>query len=140
MKDRLFLDTNIVLDLLWHRLPFFDGIAKIATLAEQQTLTLYVSALSFANAHYILSKIEGKSKASERLRQFRLLVNIISLDSTDIEKGLNAGFTDFEDALQYFSALKCSCHIILTRNAKDFKESLIPVMTAEEYLASTGKR
>ncbi len=140
MNDRLFLDTNVVLDLLGHRLPFFDGIAKIATLADQQTLTLHVSALTFANAHYILSKIEGKAKASERLRQFRLLVDIISLESSDIEKGLNAGFTDFEDALQYFSALKNYCHIIITRNARDFKESLIPVMTADEYLASIGKR
>jgi hypothetical protein len=58
------------------------------------------------------------------------------LNEQIIEKGLNSGFHDFEDALQYFSALDSDCHILITRNVKDYKDSDIPLMTAEEFLKS----
>jgi predicted nucleic acid-binding protein len=63
-----------------------------------------------------------------------VISDICALDESIIEKGLNSEFTDFEDSLQYFSALKSGCNLIVTRNGKDFKESYLPVMTAEEYL------
>lgn len=53
-----------------------------------------------------------------------------------IEKGLNSDFSDFEDAVQYFSALQSGCTVIITRNGKDFRKSTIPIMTADEYLKS----
>ncbi|GAB3918226.1 type II toxin-antitoxin system VapC family toxin [Larkinella terrae] len=138
MKDRLFLDTNIVLDLLGERIPHYHSIAKLATLADNGEIVLAVSALSFATVNYFLSKFEGNAKAIEKLRKFKIISAIISVDELMIEKGLNSNFTDFEDALQYFCAVKGNCRIILTRNPKDYKQSELPIMTAEEYLASVG--
>jgi len=55
-----------------------------------------------------------------------------------VEKALNSAFKDFEDSLQYFSALAADCAILITRNGKDFQESMVPVMTADGYLASNN--
>ena len=65
---------------------------------------------------------------------------LITCQKNIIEKGLNSNFSDFEDSLQYFCALRSNCHILITRNVKDFKESLIPVMTPDEFLASIKKK
>lgn len=136
MKKRVFLDTNVILDLLGERAPFYDAIAKLVTLADKKLLTLVVSPLSFATLNYFLSKFESPRIAREKLRKFKILCQICKIDEHIIGKGLNASFKDFEDALQYFSALDSDCEIIITRNGKDFKKSLLPVMTAEEYLRS----
>ncbi|MBE9509599.1 MAG: PIN domain-containing protein [Bacteroidetes bacterium] len=136
MKNKLFLDTNVMLDLLGERVPFYDSVAKIATLADKGDINIFVSALSYSKVNYFLVKFEDAEKAKEQLRKFKTISNISGIDELIIEKGLNSSFKDFEDSLQYFSALKSNCSIFITRNAKDFKEADIPVMTAEEYLVS----
>jgi predicted nucleic acid-binding protein len=85
-------------------------------------------------------KHENREKVIGKLQKFKVISEICSLDEVIIEKGLNSKFKDFEDALQYFSALKNGCNIIITRNVKDFKESEIPVMTPAEYLTTIRKR
>lgn len=140
MKTKLFIDTNIMLDLLGERIPFYNSIAKIATLADKSQLTLVASALSYATVSYFLTKFENTEKAKDKLRKFKIISEICDLDEVIIEKGLNSNFSDFEDSLQYFSALKSNCSILITRNGKDFKESKIPVMTADEYLMSIRKK
>ncbi len=133
---KLFLDTNVMLDFLGEREPFYLSSAKIATLADKRKLTINVSALSFATVSYFLTKYEGVNKAKEKLRKFKVISEICELDELIIEKGLNSDFSDFEDSLQYFSALRAECDIIITRNGKDFKKSQIPVMTPDEFLLS----
>ena len=133
---KLFLDTNVMLDLLGEREPFYISAAKIATLADKRKLNIIVSALSFATVSYFLTKYEGLKKTKEKLRKFRIISGICELDELIIEKGLNSDFPDFEDSLQYFSALRTECDIIITRNGKDFKKSLISVMTPDEFLNS----
>jgi predicted nucleic acid-binding protein len=136
--EKLFIDTNIMLDFLGEREPFYDSIAKIATLAEKEKLTMVVSPISFATVNYFLSKFENSKIAREKLRKFKVLCGVCALDEQTIEKGLNSSIDDFEDALQYFSATDSGCDIIITRNGKDFKQSLLPVMTAEEFLSRLG--
>ena len=140
MKQKLFLDTNIMLDLLGERAPFYEPTAKLATLADTGMLEFAVSALSYATVNYFLAKFESREIALEKLRKFKVLSSIIGVDEVIIEKGLSSNFKDFEDSLQYFCALKGNCHVLITRNAKDFKASVLPVMTATEYLASIGKK
>ena len=138
--DRLFIDTNVMLDLLGERHPFYISIAKLATLADRGKLQMVVSPISFATVNYFLAKSESPEIAKEKLRKFKIISEICKLDEHTIEKGLNANFKDFEDSLQYFSAVDSDCEIIITRNGKDFKKSLIPVMTANEYLNSIRKK
>jgi len=132
----LFWDTNIMLDLLGERIPFYEPAAKIATLAEARKLSITVSSLSYATVNYVLSKYESVEKVKEKLRKFKIISNISALDEDIIDKGLNSNFKDFEDALQYFCALEANCDVLITRNGVDFKNANMPIMTAEAYLAS----
>nr|WP_309759967.1 PIN domain-containing protein [Flavobacterium sp.] len=134
--SRIFLDTNVLLDLLGERVPFFDSIAKVATLADQKKLTLIVSPLSFTTINYVLNKYETSKSVLNKLRKFKIICEVCEVNEETIDKALNSSFKDFEDAVQYFCALQSNCSIIITRNGKDFKHSTIPIMTAEEYLSS----
>ncbi|WP_339699492.1 PIN domain-containing protein [Algoriphagus aquimarinus] len=133
---RVFLDTKVILDLLGERAPFYDAIAKVVTLADQKKIRLIISPLSFTTVAYVLSKFESSDLVLKKLRMFKILCDVCSVDEEIIDKGLNSGFKDFEDAVQYFTALQANCSVIITRNGKDFKDSTLPVMTAEEYLSS----
>lgn len=136
MKKRLFIDINIMLDFLGEREPFYQPITQIATLAEMDKLTMVVSPISFATVNYFLSKYLNSKIAREKLRRFRVLCEVCLLDEHTVDKGLNSSIKDFEDSLQYFSAIESDCDIIITRNGKDFKKSFLPVMTCDEFLKS----
>lgn len=133
---KIFLDTNVILDLLAERNPFYDSIAKIATLADQKKISLIVSPLSFTTVDYVLNKFEPSESVLGKMRKFTIICKICDVNEETIEKGLNSGFKDFEDAVQYYTAVQSDCNVIITRNGKDFKNSTIPIMTADEYLSS----
>jgi predicted nucleic acid-binding protein len=132
----IFLDTNIVLDLLAHRMPFYTEAAKLFSLADKKKIVLSVSALCLADINYILSKQIPEMEARTILRKFKVLVNVLPLDDKITDLALNSEFRDFEDAIQYFTAIENDQDLIITRNQSDFKESKIPVMTAGEFIKS----
>jgi predicted nucleic acid-binding protein len=136
MITKLFIDTNVMMDLLGERVPHYNAIAKIATLADKGKVKMVVSAFSYPTVYYLLSKFESSEKVIEKLRKFKIISEISDLNDIVIEKGLSSNFSDFEDALQYHCALKTDCNILITRNAKDFRQSAILVMTADEFLNS----
>ena len=137
---RLFLDTNVMLDLLCERRPHYDSVAKIIMLKENSEVELVVSSLSFVTCHYIMSKITDKKTVSEVLKKFRIICEVADVDESNIDKSLFSKFTNFEDAVQYYSALKSKSDSIITRNAKDFNLSEIPILSAEEFLSSINKK
>ena len=131
----LFLDTNIIIDLLAKREPFYLSAAQLFSLADKGKFQLCVSALTFANTNYILLKEKKPEEAKLILRKLKLLVKVIGLDDKIIGLSLNdTDFKDYEDALQYYSALENGNDLIITRNLKDFQKSKIPVITAEQFL------
>jgi len=138
MKN-LFLDTNIVLDLLAYRMPFYTEAAKLFSLADKKKLKLSISSLCLADANYILSKQNPEMEARKILRKFKVLVNVLPLDDKITDLALNSDFKDFEDAIQYFTAIENDQDLIITRNQPDFKESKIPIMTAGEFIKSLKK-
>ena len=132
----IFLDTNIVLDLLAHRMPFYTEAAKLFSLADKKKVNLSISALCLADINYILSRQNSEMEVRKILRKFKVLVNVLPLDDKITDLALNSEFRDFEDAIQYFTAIENDQDIIATRNQPDFKESKIPVMTAGEFIKS----
>jgi predicted nucleic acid-binding protein len=132
--DKILVDTNIVIDLLSMRHDFYDQAGKLFTLADNKKVQLSISSLTFANTYYLLSKELGPKKTKEVLRKFKLLVNVLPVDDKIIDLSLNSDFKDFEDAIQYFSAVENKQEIIITRNLKDFRHSKLPVMSAGDYL------
>ncbi|MEY4011852.1 MAG: hypothetical protein RIT22_976 [Bacteroidota bacterium] len=132
--EKLLVDTNIVIDLLSKREEFFQEAQELFTLADNNEVVLFVSALTFANTHYLLAKYQKLNEARKTLIKFKVLVNVAALDDKIVELALVSDFKDFEDAIQYHTALENEVDIIITRNKKDFKNSKLPVMTAKEYL------
>lgn len=132
--DKLFIDTNIVLDLLAKREGFFEAAKILFSRADKKELEIYISSLSFANTHYILSRIMNEEEARKVLRKFKVLVTVLPMDDKIIELALSSDFKDFEDAIQYYTAIENNIKTIITRNLKDFKTSKISVMTAQDYL------
>jgi len=134
---KLFIDTNIVIDLLAKREPFYDEAAMLFTLADKQKIRLSVSALTFANTNYILLQSKKPDEAKLILRKLKLIVQVLSLDEKIVGLSLNDNdFKDYEDALQYFTALENGVDAIITRNLKDFQKAKLPVMTASQFLKS----
>ncbi|MCI9844217.1 type II toxin-antitoxin system VapC family toxin [Flavobacterium pectinovorum] len=132
----VFLDTNVLIDLIDRREPFYNEIAIIATLAENKKIKLAASSLSFINTVYVVSRNIEEKLVLEALKKFRIICDVSNIDEIVIDKSLISNFNDFEDAVQYFSAVHHKSEIILTRNKKDFKNSEIPAMTPSEFLAS----
>jgi len=132
---KIFIDTNIVLDLLSRREPFYEDAANLFSLADKKIIELSISSLTIANTSYTLLRQTNSTSAKEILRKLRLIINILPLDDKIIGIALNDNsFDDFEDGLQYFTALENSQDLIITRNLKDFKNSALPVMTARQFL------
>ena len=89
------------------------------------------------NTNYVLSRLKSTQEAREILRRFRVLIKVLQLNDKLIDLALNDNnFKDFEDGLQYYTAIENEQDVIITRDLKGFKESKIPVMTADEYLVS----
>ncbi|WP_397447027.1 type II toxin-antitoxin system VapC family toxin [Polaribacter sp. R77954] len=133
----IFLDTNIVIDLLSKRPPFFKDAQILFSSAKDKNLVFYISSLTFANANYVISKGNSINEIRTILRNLRLLLKIVHLTDEIINLALNDfTFPDFEDGLQYYSALEANCDYIITRDLKDFKNSKLPVMTAKSFIIS----
>jgi predicted nucleic acid-binding protein len=136
---KIFLDTNIILDLLAYRMPFYTEAAELFSLADKKKLTLSISSLCLADTHYILSKQNPEMEVRKILRKFKVLVQVLSLDDKITDLALNSEFRDFEDAIQYYTAIENEQDLIITRNQSDFRDSKIPIMTAGEFIKSIKK-
>lgn len=132
--DSILVDTNIIIDLLTKRQDFYISASELFTLADKKEIKIAISSLTYAHTFYLLSKELNDAKAKEILRKFKLLVKVLPMDDKIIDLSLNSDFNDFEDAIQYYTAIENNLEIIITRNLKDFKLAKIPVMTAENYL------
>jgi predicted nucleic acid-binding protein len=134
---KIFVDTNIVLDLLARREPYYDEAAELFSLADRKQIELSVSSLTIANTSYALLSQMDPNKAKAVLRKLRLILNVLPLDDKIIGLALNdETFSDFEDGLQYFTAIEHEQELIISRKLKDFKNSRLPTMTAKQFIAS----
>jgi len=132
---RIFVDTNIVIDLFSRREPFFEESAILFSLADKKKIELAVSSLTIANTSYALSRQMDSNKSKSILRKLRLIVKILPLNDKIVGLALNdETFSDFEDGLQYFTAIENGQELIITRNLKDFKNSKLPTMTARQFI------
>jgi len=133
MKN-IFIDTNIILDILSERHPYYDSASALVSKGDYRKIKIYASSVSLVTVDYIITKDTTEKEAREILRKFRVLLEILPCTEKEIDLALNSDMKDFEDAVQYHIALENDIDCIITRNLKDFKGSKIPVMTAEQFL------
>lgn len=134
MKN-IFVDTNIIIDLLSDRKPHSKFAVALFEKAESKKVKLFVSSLSFATTHYVLKKYVNEKDLRAILSDLLDFVHVIPIDSHMIKRGLISKHADFEDALQIVAALsvdKMDC--IVTRDLKHYKDSDIPVFSPDSVL------
>ena len=134
MKKNIFIDSDIVLDLLAKREPFYHHSASLFSLIDSGKLHGFVSSLIFSNLFYILRKHNSRKQTVDILTKLRIMVSILPVDEKIIELALLSNFNDFEDAIQYYTAKAHKIDYIVTRNLKDFKTSDIKALTADQLL------
>lgn len=131
---KLFVDTNVVIDVLARREQFYDASSAILTMLEKDQAEGFISAISFNSIHYILRKHSGKVKADNAIRALLSVFNIATLDKRILTRTIESWFNDFEDGIQFFSAIRCNADYLISRNVRDFPHDDIPVLTPEEFL------
>jgi predicted nucleic acid-binding protein len=130
---KVFVDTDICLDLLSGRQPFNHAAERIFSLADKGQISVYVSSLSFANIDYVLRSQYSTLHSRQIVARFKTLVNVLPVGSNTIDLAIASSFTDFEDAIQYSCAIENNLTMILTRNIKDYKKSSIKVVTPDIF-------
>lgn len=134
--NSVFLDTDVAIDFLTRRDPFSTESAQIFEYSFRNQLQIYVSSLSFWKIYYIISKLESKQKAKEKIRQLFQLVNLLPVGGEIVEKAIFSEFKDFEDAIQNFCAVESKLNTLITRNVKDYSQSKLSILTPKEFLAT----
>ena len=133
---KLFIDTNVILDVLAGREPFFRASASVLNLCELGKAEGAASTLTFCTASYVLRKNLKGELMKSHLRSLRNICRPIDLTASVINKAIDSDIADFEDAVQFFSAVYCSADYIITRNTRDFPRlDNLPVITPADFLA-----
>ncbi|MCD8078401.1 MAG: PIN domain-containing protein [Lachnospiraceae bacterium] len=132
---RLLIDTNVVLDVLLRRPPFFEAAAAVLKLCDRDNVQEYISASAFTDIYYIASRqLKDKVAVRNMLSQLLRIVSVAAVSEQEIIQALALEWNDFEDSVQYSVALLGSMDGIVTRNSRDFNEEEIPVWTPEEVV------
>lgn len=134
MKN-IFLDTNIIVDLIAERPPFSKYAIELFSLAEDNKIKLYTSSHSLATTHYLLKKYIEEKELRVILHNLLEFITIIPVDLDVLRKSLHSKHKDFEDAVQIYCASSIRMEYIVTRNIKDFKNSEIPALLPNEIKA-----
>ena len=132
----VFIDTNVLLDVLARRNPHYEAAAHVWTLCEQGKIEGHISAISFNNIFYIVRRLSGRRAAHRSLSLLRDVFRLVTLDSQIINQSIASGFADFEDAIQYHSALRADAVAIVTRDAAHFPKSEISIVSPASFVAA----
>jgi predicted nucleic acid-binding protein len=137
MTMRVLVDTNVLVDVVVERQPFYMDSVAIWTLAEQGQVTGLVSAISFTNIYYIVRRLEDVKKARRALHLVRDTFQVAECDQQAINQAIDVKVKDFEDAVQYVSAVRASADCLVSRNPRHFPTAKeCPVLTPAEFLAT----
>jgi predicted nucleic acid-binding protein len=131
---KVLLDTNIVVDVALERQPFFGNSETVLSFVEEGQIEGYISASSFGDLFYILRKQKGRDLAHEFLREIVTFCQVATVDSTIINMALTVNFKDFEDAIQYSTAVLNHLDAIITRNPRDFPVTIPRIITPEQLI------
>jgi len=134
MNKKVFVDTDVVIDLLTKREPFYQSAAQVFSLAADKKMDLFISPVLISNLFYILRKILGREEAINAIRKLRILVSIVTIDEEIVDLVLSSKFKDIEDGFQYYGALQEKIGILLTKNTKDFVGKEISIMNCAEFI------
>ena len=139
MKDwgnmKLLIDTNVVLDVLLRREPFFRTAAEVLNLTQRDDVREYVSASAITDIYYIANKqMKDRDAVRDLLKRLLMIVSVAAVSEWEIQNALNLAWGDFEDSVQYSVALLNEMDGIVTRNPSDYQEANMRIWLPEQVL------
>jgi len=134
MKDKIFIDTDVILDVVFERKPFFYDSQKILALIEKNFFIGFTSSLILANCYYIISSNKNKNIAAKTISKLRSILTVLPFTDKEIGESLNSNMKDFEDGIQYFITINNGLNTIITRNISDYKNVDINVFMPNDFL------
>jgi predicted nucleic acid-binding protein len=135
MEYKVFVDSDVVIDFFTDREPHVNPASELFELNEQGQIKIYLSAVSINNIYYIVRRFLGHKKTIEVVELLTEMTEIVGTTKKEIVQALKNKFSDYEDSVQYSSALTIkNLDVIITRNIKDYRNSSIAVMTPLNFL------
>ncbi|BAZ31083.1 PilT protein domain protein [Cylindrospermum sp. NIES-4074] len=131
---KVLLDTNIIVDDALEREPFWDASEQVLSLIEQGQIEGYISASTLSDLYYIIRKARGRDWTLTYLMQLVTFCQIATVNQAVITMALTANFKDFEDAIQYSTAVLNQLDAIITRNPQDFPVVTPRILTPEQLI------
>lgn len=131
---RVLLDTNIIVDVALERQPYFGDSETVVSLVEQGQIEGYISASTFSDLYYIIRKEKGRNLTLEFLREISAFCQVATVNQDAINMALGANFRDFEDAIQYSTAIINNLDAIVTRNPQDFPVATPRILTPQQLI------
>jgi len=134
MIEKLFIDTDIILDIVLKREPFYPDSQKVLSLIERNYFSGFTSSLIIANCYYTINSNRDEKTALKTISKLRSILNVLPFTDKEIGESLNSSIKDFEDGVQYFIALNNSINNLITRNISDYRDLDINVLTPKDFL------
>lgn len=132
---KVFVDTNVLLDLLLERETWAQDAARLFSMADRREVELLCCSLSFSTAVYLMQRFKyTRREIVKKLSIVKSICTITTVNDAVIDRMIQSDFADLEDAIQYYSALAFGADVIVTRNAEDFPSSRIPVLTPQKFI------
>ena len=134
MDTKIFLDANVLIDVVMNREPFVDSSSKVLQMGVDGDCELWASDISMVTVSFYAKKNRTIEQLYEVMTNLRSLIHVASTGTAAIDWALKQGLHDFEDAVQYYAALHCGADYIISRNERDYPYSEIPVLSPLDYL------
>lgn len=132
---KIYLDANILVTVLCNEYPQFTFCSRIMSLCDDKRFDVYTSPLCLAIAFYFAEKKSGKTLAGKKINLIADKIRMTTMNEEVVKKTIsNKSISDFEDGLEYYSALQSRCRCIITSNGKDFYFSELEVLNAQDFL------
>ena len=132
---KVFLDTNVIIDVLAAREPFFRDSQRVVDYCERHPESGFLSSLTFCTAAYVLRKSVAKDELPNKLKTLRKIFDVLPVTKGSVDWAIDSQMPDFEDAMQYECALVAEMDVIVTRDKSGFADAEIPVLTPTEFVS-----
>jgi predicted nucleic acid-binding protein len=141
MASKIFVDSDVIIDFFTDREPFANPASSIFELNELGVIQIYISAVSLNNIYYIVRKFLGHKDTIKIIEELVDITEIIGTTKKEIIQALKNDFKDYEDSVQYSSALNVKgLEAIVTRNTKDYVNAKLPIFTSEGYIKTISDK
>ena len=135
-KLKVIIDLNVVLDVLQEREPFYETSVSLLAAVETGKVEGYLAAHSVTTLFYLIQKSKSSADARAMITNLLQFLQVAPVDQSTIEQSLNLDYRDFEDAVQMITAIQCKADYLITRNIKDYKPALLPVIQPVDFLGT----